>query len=447
MNGLDNKSRGLLKSSSYIFLIKGVSLGISLLTIPSYMSYFSEDVSLGFWFTILSLLLWVLNFDLGIGNGLRNELVDHIELNNNKSIKMTLSSAYGFVSSVSIVLFSVFLLVQNHIDWNALFKISTIYIRPIDLKISIKILFLGVLSQMILRTITYVLFALQKAHIVHLINIPTNILLISAVNILIFLGYKNNLILISSVYAISITMPLIFITIILYLKRYRLYRPEFKLIKIPIMRNLLRSGIVFLWLSLMTMIIQSSNEFLITRFISAREVIPYSLYHKIYFTFSTVMIIMISPVWSMVTKAKSEKDYKWVLKIYRILFIISTIMFIMMVIGSLLIQFVFNIWLRSNSIETKYSIAVLFSLYSYLFINMSIISAISNGMNFLKSQAIILTIVAIINIPLAFLISRFEQSFISIVIANIFSIIPFVAIQGAIIYKEIKKNLRSVTNE
>ena len=54
------------------FVIRGLGLFLSLFSMPAYIRFFNNDITLGLWFTVLSVLNWILNFDLGIGNGLRN---------------------------------------------------------------------------------------------------------------------------------------------------------------------------------------------------------------------------------------------------------------------------------------------------------------------------------------------------------------------------------------
>lgn len=104
--------------------VKGAGLVISLLTAPAFIHYFNNNEILGVWFTLLSVLIWVLNFDLGIGNGIRNQLTKDIVNNDRKSIKLTLSSGFYSIAIITFILVlfgSVFLF---NIDLNKFFNIS-----------------------------------------------------------------------------------------------------------------------------------------------------------------------------------------------------------------------------------------------------------------------------------------------------------------------------------
>lgn len=55
------------------FLIKGVSILVSLVLVPLTLSYLTP-FDYGVWLTLNSILVWLDFFDVGLGNGLRNKL-------------------------------------------------------------------------------------------------------------------------------------------------------------------------------------------------------------------------------------------------------------------------------------------------------------------------------------------------------------------------------------
>ena len=106
-------------------IIKGGGIVVGLLTTPAYMNYFENQEILGVWFAILSVISWMLNFDLGIGNGLRNRLVEEMTLRKDKmAVRRLISSAYIFLISVSGTIAIIVLVGVRYVDWNKFFWIK-----------------------------------------------------------------------------------------------------------------------------------------------------------------------------------------------------------------------------------------------------------------------------------------------------------------------------------
>ena len=94
----------LLKNIIGAFVVKGGSLIISVVLLPLYLRFFGDQTVLGIWYTILSILNWVVLFDLGLGQGLRNQLPVFIEKNNQKGIRDSISTTYILMSIIAIVI-------------------------------------------------------------------------------------------------------------------------------------------------------------------------------------------------------------------------------------------------------------------------------------------------------------------------------------------------------
>ena len=86
------KDRIIIKNVTLSFIIKAVALLVSFFSAPAFIGYFDNDIVLGVWYTLLSVLTWVLSFDLGIGNGVRNNLVKAFSDRDEKEAKGIISS-------------------------------------------------------------------------------------------------------------------------------------------------------------------------------------------------------------------------------------------------------------------------------------------------------------------------------------------------------------------
>ena len=87
MEEINNKRSKLIRNNIILsFFTKGWSAIILLLTVPVTLNCLG-DYKNGVWLTISSLLLWIENMDIGLGNGLRNTLAIHLAHNDIQKAK------------------------------------------------------------------------------------------------------------------------------------------------------------------------------------------------------------------------------------------------------------------------------------------------------------------------------------------------------------------------
>ena len=91
------------KSMILSTLCKPIGMLLSFLYTPLLLNCLGEE-SYGIWSTILSIINWINYFDVGIGNGLRNQLTKDVERKDNESARSSVSTAYILLSLVSFVI-------------------------------------------------------------------------------------------------------------------------------------------------------------------------------------------------------------------------------------------------------------------------------------------------------------------------------------------------------
>ena len=136
-------------------------------------------------------------------------------------------------------------------------------------------------------------------------------------------------------------------------------------------------------------------------------------------------MLLMTSLWSTITKAKAENDWKWIEASYEKYMKIAILIGIAEFVIIIPLQWIFDIWLGDKSIPVNYGIAAIFALSGLVMSLRTILANYSNGLCELKVQMIYMTIGAVINIPLAFVFSRMLGSYISIVLANIISMLPY----------------------
>ncbi|MBL4594173.1 MAG: hypothetical protein JKX68_10215 [Flavobacteriales bacterium] len=89
------------------FLLKGISIAISLLLVPLTIDYLNPT-KYGVWITLMSVITWFSFFDIGLGNGLRNKFSVAKAEGKDELARTYISTTYAIITIISVVLFVVF---------------------------------------------------------------------------------------------------------------------------------------------------------------------------------------------------------------------------------------------------------------------------------------------------------------------------------------------------
>lgn len=437
--GNDQKDKIVVKNILFSFTIRFLALILSLIKMPMYISFFDNSEVLGIWFTILSILTWIFNFDLGIGNGLRNNLVKTMETKDDTKIKECISSAYISIFLVIIIIGIIGIIFIPLVNWNSFFNTSSNYISNEVFKRTMYIVLIGLLLQFFLKLINSIMYALQKSFLPGLFNFISEFLLVIAI---IFLNddmlITEKLPIMALLYGICTCLPLLIANVITFTFKFKESRPSFKSFTLKSAKSILLIGGMFFWIQIMYMVIVNTNEYLITWFVGPNYVVEYQIYNKLFSLIGTLFTLFLSPIWSMVTKALVNKDYIWIKSLYKKLKIITLIAVLCEFAIIPFLQLLVKIWLGSAAIHINYLYAILFAISGSILIWNSVISTIVNGMGKLKIQFYALTVGVFLNIPLAYIFCKLLSGWIGVVLANIISFIPYCIIQPIFLEKYLK---------
>ena len=421
------------------FLVKGAALFVTLYTLPAYISFFDNNEVLGLWFTILSLLNWILNFDLGIGNGLRNHLSASIARNDKKESKKYISSAYFSVGFIVLSFSFLFPFIIRNLNFNKLLNIDSVIVSSSALYVSVVVVFIGVMLQFWLKLVTSVLYAVQKSSINNFLVLCTNLLILFYVKFAPSSSNDNNIIVMAIVHAVAVLIPLIIATLAIFHKKLDYARPSIAYIsKTHIVRVLSLGGLFFV-VQIAYMLIMSTNEYLITMTTNNSDVIDYQAYYKLFSLGSTIFALTLTPIWSVVTKAQAENNVEWIKKTYY-RFILLAVLFSL---GEFILIFItepiMNMWLGKDAIgEIDTITCVIFALFGSVMIFVSIFSSIANGLGKLKTQSVCYGIGALLKIPLAIIMVKWTGAWQGVMIANIVCMLIYCAAEPFVLKKYLK---------
>ena len=443
------KTRG--NTSEFLFnmvntyLIKGASLFIGFFTTPAYMEYFSDDRVLGVWFTIISVLTWILYFDFGIGNGLRNRVTETLTAKENFKTKIYISSAYIFIIAVAVVFSVVVFILTNYVNWNKFFNIKEASISSNDLRWAVNIVLFSILLQLVLRLITSLMYAMQLAFVQNLLAMATNVILLIYTVICNRFGFNNNIINLAVVYLFAANIPLIIATIFAFTTILKEVRPNITYFNKFYALDTFKIGSAFLLLQFCALVINNTTYYLVSNFCGSGVVVEYNIYYKVFSLIDTFIVLGTSAVWSAVTKAITQKKIEWVIKLTYFLYGAATVVFLLQFVAFPLFQPFFNLWLGDKTIKVQYPVLVTFSVTCGISTWSYITASICNGMGELKLQSVLMVMGAALMVPAAYIGAKVTGNYIGVELAHGLALLPHCIIQSVWLLRQLRIRKRYLT--
>ena len=421
------------------FGVKGGALLISVLLLPAYLRFFEDQAVLGIWYTILSVLNWVIIFDLGLGQGLRNQLPAAIENRDHQTIKACVSTTYILMFLLSAGLYLVGSLLIPVVRWNSVFHVAEAAVSNDTLRKCVQIIFGGIMLQMVLKIITSILYAYQKSAFVNVLSLASNVLIYVFLLITPSGDVSSNLLTMAYANVVAANLPYVICTVIVFSTFLKNALPAVKAFSKKYVKGIFNVGMTLLWLQIVFMVVSSVNEFLITSFSGPEYVVEYQAYYKIFKTAAMMVSLALTPIWSAVTRAQAQKNYRWISKVYKVFLAFAGVCFLGELCIIPLLQWVFDIWLGQGVMTMRLGYAVAFVCSSVIFVLHSINTSIGNGMSYFRIQTIWMTVAAVLFVPLAYVFVQITGSWIGVVIANVLAMLPYEILAPVFTMRHIKK--------
>lgn len=441
MKNLKNNTYFINTIFNYIYKI--FSMLITYITIPLTLTYLDNE-RYGVWQTILTVISWAALSNFGIGNGLRNKVTESLAEQKYNKLKSYITSAYLYLTIIASIILIIMVILVCNINTDILFKSNTL--ENNEITISFIIVIISFCINFILGISSSIAFGIHKSSSVNLFQIITN--MITLIGLIILPKLANpSLINISLLYFLSNTISNILFTI--YVFRDKKLRPNIKYNNKEYGRELTSLGLEFFILQISSIVLFSTDNFIISTFIGVNEVTNYSLVSKLFQTVSTFFSILLVQLWSEVARATSQGNYKWIKKSMNRLLILLVPVSIALVIIIINFELFCQIWLGKNVIVDK-RLIILAALYAWIICFNGIFINIQNGMSKIRVQTISSIISCIINIPLAMtFIKVFNLGILGVMLSNIIclsiasimcSIDVFIRINKNIRYQDLKEH-------
>ncbi len=442
----DSEYRLVMGNILFSIFLKGGSMLLSLINTRLYILYFNNDLILGGWYAIVSILNWILYFDLGIGNGLRNEIVAPLEKKDYKTAKTYISTGYTVIGLISIGIIVVGSLLAGLLNWNHILNLPVTEVQNSVLIFMVITSIIGVGFQFFLKTIISIYHALRKTAVSGITALMTNLILFLYLRFSRPESPQIALISFAIVYAVATALPFLVVSVWAFTVKLKQVRPSIRHFDKTATKKITTLGMAFFVIQLGLLILSTADSWLITYFFQPEDVVSYQVYYRFFSIALTVYTLFSQTSWSSVTKYAAEKNTKRINTLYHFLILIACLGGLACLILAMNFKWIVSVWMGDAYTNISLVPALLFALWmtAQMIINAS--TAVANGLGKLKCQSIFVPLAGALKILGTIVLSRLGFNWTAVLLANIIGLIPFTVAQHIAIKLELKK-LNTKTEE
>ena len=397
------------KNIVFSMIVKGASVLLGLITVNIYLRYLGNS-NYGLWITISSIASWAAMGDLGIGNGLRNELAKAYadkDINKQQELISTAIIALVKVSTAIFVILSV--VSEIMVAFGALEE---------EVRIPLYITNVFMCFNFVLGIFASVSHAYQLSYYSSLSQLLYTSLNVLVVWILILTDMQSDLIIFAIINGLNNTIAHIFL-IIFVLHKVRI-SVNLRKINKSYIRSVMSIGGQFFLLQLCGLVLYSTDNVIINGLFGSEDVTVYSIITKVFNTGETLFSILLVSLWSAVTYQYNLKNYTWIVSKIKSLIRIWRLFAIGVIAVAIWFNLLIKLWLGDQAIIYSWDMIILFAVYSLAGTFGEIFINVANGIGIIKLQLVMAVVEAVFNIPLSiFLAQNCEMGIIGVKIATL----------------------------
>lgn len=400
------RSRLIAKNVIASFLVKGWAAVVVLLMVPLVLKCLGTYQN-GVWLTISSLLVWIDQMDIGLGNGLRNRLAVHMAHGEVEEARKMVSSTMAMLCCIILPTLLILALLVWQTDIYGFLNVSPDIIPELRM---------ALLSAIILVCGTFVLKFIGNVYMGMQLPAVNNLLLALGQTLALiatWVVYTTGQATFFNIVVINTAAPLIVYLMaypITFQCRFPQLRPAFKLVNLKSALELGNLGIKFFWLQIAALIQFWTANILISNFFSPAMVTPYQIAYRYISLILVGFSVVCMPFWSATTDAYERGDIDWIRKADKRMNQVVTTMALALIIMVAISPWIYVIWIGDDC-QVPIAMTVMMAIYVFSLLVSMRYSYFLNGIGALRLQ-LYMTVSALIFIPLAWAVSRYTQSII-----------------------------------
>jgi O-antigen/teichoic acid export membrane protein len=430
-----SRSEKAKKNIILLFILNFFNFVAIMALVPVSISYLGE-VEYGIWLTLHSILMWLVNLDFGLGNGLRNKLAEAFALSDIKLARSYVSTAYAIFSAGLFLVVILYIIIHPLINWTVLLNAPEEYFYSLNKLVLI--VFILFCLHFLLRLLSSIINADQRPAVNGAISLSINgLTLLSVIGLSQI--YDRSLLAYGILAGFVPVLVLLVFSIIMFAKMFKAISPRIKFVDLKYSSDLIKLGMQFFIIQIAALIIFTTGNIIITQLFGPAHVTVYNVAYKYFYLAPMVFNVIIAPFWSAFTEAYVKQEYDWIKSMMKKLtFIWAGLSFfvILMIVFS---DLAYRLWVGED-IEVPFLLSLLAGLFVITVNWNNMFVYFLNGVGKVRLQFYNAIITAIINIPLSIFFAKYLNMGISGVMLSTIVCIIFGSAWAPIQYLKIINN-------
>lgn len=390
--------RNLIKSIGLNVIMKPMAMIISLIYTPLLLNYLGDEMY-GVWVTILSIVNWVNSFDVGIGNGLRNELVKDLNAKDKDAAKKSISTAYLSLTVITGAIFLVISIVSMFADWNSILN------TQLEIKNTLFLSFLFICINFVIALYKNIYYAIQKSETVATVGLIVQLLnLVGVFFARYFISDVYRLVSMAYIFGLTSLITNVAYSVALWIK-YPYTIPRLNGFSKARLNVICSLGIKFFIIQIAGIVLFTTDSVLISHLFTPAKVTAYNTVNKVFSAIFTIFMAVMAPMWSRFSLEKEKGNYSWMKNTIKKLLILWGCFSIGTLILVPIYPWISSVWL-GRKLQYDKGIVIIMALYMITYMYSGIFSTIINGLGEIKVQMYLSIFSAFINIPLSVFLAR-----------------------------------------
>jgi len=389
------RTRNYLHQIKGAVVYKAVAMLASFLSIPMMIRYLGQE-QFGVWSTLLSVLSWIVFFDLGVGNGLRNKVAEALAKNDKVEAANYIASGYSLIGLIAFVLWALITGASFFVPWQVVF--NTQAIPEVTMRLTVQVAVFFVILNFWIGLIGALLGAVQKTAMAALSQLISNVLAL----LFVFILTKTtdaSITYLALAYGVSLVIANIGLSLWFY-KGHPELRPKSYLDKQHV-SPLLSVGLQFFTIQIAVLAIFMTDKILITQFFGPEYVTQYDVVFKLFSVITFAHTLITAPLWSAYTDAYHRNDLCWIKNMLKkqiaIFGLVALAVIAMVVLASPIIK----LWI-GHEFDVSFSLLISMGLLVLVSAWNNIFGLVLGGIGKIRLGSIYTIFTALLNIPLSY---------------------------------------------